>query len=89
MSLSFWSFPYHIGESYEKSLSYEDWQDLLFSVIRVHFSIIKPDGFLAIDIADIAGNITRGALDRLGTSIIPVRLVEKIDFKGARHIFRN
>jgi site-specific DNA-methyltransferase (adenine-specific) len=42
-----------VGKSYEKSLSYEDWQDLLSSVIQAHFRIIKPGGFLAINIADI------------------------------------
>ena len=38
-------------------------------------------------VADIGEDITREALDRLGTSIIPVRLFGKIDYKRARYIF--
>ena len=38
-------------------------------------------------VADIGEDITREALDRLGTSTIPVRLFGKIDYKRARYIF--
>lgn len=38
-------------------------------------------------VADIGEDITREALDRLGTSIIPVRLFGKIDYKRARYVF--
>ncbi len=53
VALSVWSPPYFVGKSYEKDLSFEEWQDLLATVIRLHFPIIKPGGFLAINIADI------------------------------------
>lgn len=53
IALSFWSPPYFVGKSYEKALSYEDWQELLRRVIELHYAIIKPGGFLAINIADI------------------------------------
>lgn len=53
VALSFWSPPYFVGKSYEKSLSYQDWQDLLERVIALHFGVIKPGGFLTINIADI------------------------------------
>lgn len=53
VSLSFWSPPYFVGKSYEKSLSFQDWKGLLSEVIALHFPIIKPGGFLAINIADI------------------------------------
>jgi len=53
VDLSFWSPPYFVGKSYEKDLSFEDWQNLLRTVILLHFPIIKPGGFLAINIADI------------------------------------
>ncbi len=53
VALSFWSPPYFVGKSYEKDLSFEDWQSLLREVISLHFDIIKPGGFLAINIADI------------------------------------
>lgn len=36
---------------------------------------------------DIAEDITRDALDRLGTSVLPVRLFGKIDYKRARYVF--
>lgn len=38
---------------------------------------------------DIAEDITREALDRLGTSTIPVRLFGKVDYKRARYVFHE
>ena len=53
VALSFWSPPYFVGKSYEKNLTFQDWKDLLSTVVALHFPIIKPGGFLAINIADI------------------------------------
>lgn len=53
IALSVWSPPYFVGKEYEAHLSFEDWQDLLETVIRLHFPIIEPGGFLVINIADI------------------------------------
>lgn len=53
ITLSLWSPPYFVGKAYEKNLSFSDWEDLLSEVIRLHFPIIKPGGFLTINIADI------------------------------------
>ena len=53
ISLSVWSPPYFVGKDYEAHLTFEDWQDLLKTVIGLHFPIIKPGGFLVINIADI------------------------------------
>ncbi len=39
------------------------------------------------DVQDIAEDITREAMDRIGTSIIPVRLFGTIDYKRARFLF--
>ncbi len=38
-------------------------------------------------VADIGEDITREAMDRMGTSTIPVRLFGKIDYKRARYVF--
>ena len=38
-------------------------------------------------VADIGEDITREALDRMGTSTIPVRLFGKTDYKRARYVF--
>lgn len=38
-------------------------------------------------VADIGEDLTREALDRVGTSIIPVRLFSKIDYKRSRYLF--
>lgn len=46
------------------------------------FFIHEPDL-----VADIGEDITREAMDRMGTSIIPVRLFGKIDYKRARYVF--
>ncbi len=53
IALSIWSPPYFVGKNYEKHLTFEGWQNLLKSVINNHFPIIKPGGFLVINIADI------------------------------------
>ena len=53
VALSFWSPPYHVGKSYEKGQSYEEWLDLLKSTIKLHYEILKPGSFMVINIADI------------------------------------
>lgn len=53
IAVSVWSPPYYVGKNYEKDWTYEQWQDLLRETIRLHFPIVQPGGFLAINIADI------------------------------------
>lgn len=53
VALSVWSPPYFVGKSYEAELSYDSWKFLLSETIKKHFRILKPGGFLAINIADI------------------------------------
>ena len=53
LALSIWSPPYFVGKSYEAGVTFEEWKALLRDVIALHFAIIKPGGFLAINIADI------------------------------------
>ncbi len=53
ISCSLWSPPYHLGKEYEKGISYDEWISLLQEVIGLHYTILKPGGFLVINIADI------------------------------------
>ena len=53
ISLSFWSPPYFLGKEYESELTFDSWQELLLKVIEKHYPILKPGGFLVINIADI------------------------------------
>ena len=53
IALSVWSPPYYVGKSYEESLSFDDWKQLISKTIALHFPILKPGAFLAINIADI------------------------------------
>ncbi len=53
VDLSFWSPPYYVGKSYEQHLSFEEWQDLIDDVLRCHTRIIRPGGFLVVNIGDI------------------------------------
>ena len=46
------------------------------------FFVHEPDA-----VADIGEDITREAMDRMGTSIIPSRLFGRIDYKRARYVF--
>ncbi len=53
ISLSFWSPPYYLGKEYEKGESYESWQNMLSTIISKHYRILKPGGFMVVNIADI------------------------------------
>lgn len=53
VDLSFWSPPYYVGKSYEKHLSFADWQSLLREVIGCHRPVLCDGGFLVVNIADI------------------------------------
>jgi len=53
IGLSIWSPPYFVGKEYEADLTFDEWQVLLSTVISKHFDLLKPGGFLAINIADI------------------------------------
>ena len=53
IAVSVWSPPYHVGKNYESGQTYEEWQKMLETVIRLHFDVLKPGGFLAINIGDI------------------------------------
>jgi site-specific DNA-methyltransferase (adenine-specific) len=53
IALSFWSPPYFVGKEYEKGETYESWQKLLKEVIARHGDVIKPGGFMVVNIADI------------------------------------
>ena len=53
IALSVWSPPYFVGKRYESHLTFEDWQSLLQAVVKLHYAIIKPGGFLVVNIADI------------------------------------
>ncbi len=53
VDLSFWSPPYYVGKSYERDWTFGEWQSLLSGVIHAHSRIIKPGGFMAVNIGDI------------------------------------
>jgi len=54
VALSVWSPPYFVGKRYESYLKdFNDWQNLVESVIALHYPVIAPGGFLVVNIADI------------------------------------
>ena len=53
VDLSFWSPPYHVGKSYEQDMTFEEWSDLIADVISAHSKIVKPGGFMVVNIGDI------------------------------------
>lgn len=53
VALSFWSPPYFLGKDYEQGVTYEQWQAMLRDVIALHYNVLKPGGFMVINIADI------------------------------------
>lgn len=53
VALSVWSPPYHVGKEYERDMSFLEWKNLLRRVIANHAEVLKPGGFLVVNIADI------------------------------------
>jgi site-specific DNA-methyltransferase (adenine-specific) len=54
IACSVWSPPYFVGKEYEEYLqTFEDWKALLRDVLRLHFDIVQPGGFVAVNVADI------------------------------------
>ncbi len=53
VDLSFWSPPYFVGKSYERGMSFSDWQSLIREVLVCHATIVKPGGFVVVNIGDI------------------------------------
>ncbi len=53
VTISLWSPPYFVGKDYESHLSFAAWQELIRDVIHLHHRVIRPGGFLVINIADI------------------------------------
>lgn len=53
VDLSFWSPPYHVGKSYEEGQTFDDWCGLVAAVIQGHAGIVKPGGFMVVNIGDI------------------------------------
>lgn len=53
IAVSVWSPPYHVGKNYESGQSYEEWLTMLETVIKLHDTVLKPGGFLVINIGDI------------------------------------
>lgn len=52
-ALSLWSPPYFVGKEYEKGVTFEQWRAMLHEVIALHYRVLRPGGFLAINIAEI------------------------------------
>jgi DNA modification methylase len=90
IDLSFWSPPYFVGKSYERDLSFDDWQSLLSEVIRLHFAAIQPGGFLAINIADILA-FPDSAMPRIqGDNVATKRSsVTREDVLAAKQVYPN
>lgn len=53
IACSIWSPPYHMGKDYEKGQSFEEWKEMLEIVIRLHNNVLKPGGFMIVNMADI------------------------------------
>lgn len=53
IALSVWSPPYFVGKDYESYLTYEEWMALITEAIQLHVEVLKPGGFLVVNIADI------------------------------------
>lgn len=93
IALSFWSPPYFVGKSYERNLTFSDWQDLLREVIALHLPIIKAGGFLAVNIADILAfpdeSMPRIQADNISTKRCPITREQIETVKGEHPDFNR
>ena len=82
--LSVWSPPYHVGKDYELNETFMEWKSLLRRVIQAHSEVLRPGGFLAINIADILcykdPNLPRQAL----WTALQQKRQASLDLTGAR-----
>ena len=53
VDLSFWSPPYFVGKSYERDLDFDGWRSMVADVVGQHARVVKPGGFMVVNIADI------------------------------------
>ncbi|MCG0792316.1 hypothetical protein IMAU10566_02661 [Lactiplantibacillus plantarum] len=53
VSVSFWSPPYNVGKDYEKDVSFSEWKSLILDILKEHFRIIKPGGFVVVNVDDV------------------------------------
>lgn len=85
VGLSVWSPPYFVGKSYEEDLTVGEWSALLHAVIAEHARILKPGGFMAVNIADILAfpdpSIPRIQADVVSTKRSPVSRQQILEAK--------
>ena len=53
IACSVWSPPYHVGKNYEQGVTFDQWQAMLRDTIQGHERVLKPGGFVVVNIADI------------------------------------
>ena len=53
VDLSLWSPPYYVGKAYEQALTFDGWQALLREVMTCHTRVMRPGGFVVVNIGDI------------------------------------
>lgn len=84
-ALSLWSPPYFVGKEYEVEVTFEEWREMLREVISSHYRVLKPGGFLAINIADIKcfadENMPRFATNNISGKKHPVTREMVLDMK--------
>lgn len=85
VALSVWSPPYFVGKSYEADLTVGEWSALLHGVISEHARILKPGGFMAVNIADILAypdqSIPRIQADVVSTKRSPITRQQVLEAK--------
>ena len=83
IDLSLWSPPYHVGKSYERDMTFDEWCNLLKEVVGCHSGIIKPGGFLVVNIGDILcfpdASMPRYQADNLRRKTNPVTREQVLD----------
>ena len=88
IDLSFWSPPYYVGKSYEDDMSFEDWQKLMSDVIAFHTDVLKPGGFMVVNIGDILcfadPNMPRIQADSISRKKSPVTKKEILEIKKSK-----
>jgi len=72
VALSVWSPPYFVGKDYEAGIPLDEWEGLLREVIAEHYRLLKPGGFMAINMADILA-FSDDSLPRIQADVVSTK----------------
>jgi len=53
VDLALWSPPYLMGKPYERGLTIRSWTELMYELLALHATVLRPGGFAVVNISDM------------------------------------